>query len=148
MMWLIAGFTWIIIVTAASAYIAATWQPGTTSTGPSQSPEDLQRKKTAPVNVPMIANGKIEGYIVAQFVYLASASALQKLAVPPDDLITDEVFRELYSKEVDFKRLERYDLQRLTKTLIEKINQRLGPSAIKDLLVAEFTYIPKQEISK
>jgi hypothetical protein len=39
--------------------------------------------KTAPINVPMISNGTVEGYIVAQFVYLADETSLRELSVPP-----------------------------------------------------------------
>jgi hypothetical protein len=87
---------------------------------------DLVRKKTTPTNVPMIANGIVEGYIVAQFIYLADAQNLKELSVPPDDFIADEAFRALYSGQVDFNHLQKYDLQSLTKALAQKINQRLG----------------------
>jgi hypothetical protein len=109
---------------------------------------DLERKKTLPINVPMIANGIVEGYIVAQFIYLADAKNLEALSIPPDDFITDEAFRLLYSGEVDFAHLEKYNLQGLTKTLAQKINLRLGKEIIKDVLVEEFTYVPKRDISR
>ena len=67
---------------------------------------------------------------------------------PPDDFIADEAFRELYSGEVDFNHLQKYDLQGLTKALGQKINQRLGKEIIKDVLVEEFTYVPKRDISR
>jgi hypothetical protein len=146
---LIAGCIWIIAVTSASAYVTATWKSGgPKDRAPLNKPADLERKKTAAINVPMIANGNIVGYIVAQFVYLADAKNLQELSIPPDDFVTDEAFRQLYSNEVDFNHLEKYDLQSLTKVLIQKINQRLGRDIIKDILVVEFTYVPKHEVSR
>jgi hypothetical protein len=60
---------------------------------------DLERKKTMPLNVPMIANGIVEGYIVAQFIYLADARNLKELAIAPDDFITDEAFRLLWKRD-------------------------------------------------
>lgn len=146
---LIASCIWLIAVTSASVYATVTWKSrDTAGAAPVTKPEGLERKKTAPVNVPMIANGNVEGYIVAQFVYLADPKHLHELSVPPDDFITDEVFRALYSSEVDFNHLEKYDLPGLTKTLAQKINQRLGQDLIKEVLVVEFTYVPKREISK
>jgi hypothetical protein len=127
----------------------STWKSGGPKDHPPlNKPADLERKKTAAINVPMIANGNIEGYIVAQFVYLADAKNLQELSIPPDDFVTDEAFRQLYSNEIDFNHLEKYDLQSLTKVLIQKINQRLGRDIIKDILVVEFTYVPKHEVSR
>jgi hypothetical protein len=149
MMRLIVSSIWIIAVTAASAYVTATWNLNRASSqAPVKAERDLERKKIAPVNVPMIANGNIEGYIVAQFVYLADGRALQELSIPPDDFVSDEAFRLLYSHEVDFRHLEKYDLQSLTAALIQKINQRLGQNVIKDILVTEFNYVPKHEISQ
>ncbi len=96
----------------------------------------------------MISNGVLEGYIVAQFIYLADARNLNELAMPPDDFITDEAFRLLYSSKVDFAHLEKYDLQNLTTSLAKKINLRFGTEIIKEVLVEEFTYVPKQDISR
>ena len=149
MMRLIASCIWIIVVTSASAYVSSAWRSKDTQSGtPVNKAGDLVRKKTMPLNVPMIANGIVEGYIVAQFIYLADTQSLKELSVPPNDFITDEAFRALYSGQVDFNHLQKYDLQSLTKALAEKINQRLGREIIKDVLVEEFTYVPKGDISR
>ena len=149
MMRLIASCVWIIVVTSASAYVSSTWRSrAVDSETPVKRVGDLERKKTMPINVPMIANGNVEGYIVAQFIYLADTKYLQELSVPPDDFITDEAFRELYTGKVDFSHLQKYDVQGLTKALAQKINQRLGREIIKDVLVEEFTYVPKRDISR
>lgn len=147
----IASCIWIIAATSSSAYLSATWRSRTaetTTTTIKKNVGGLERKKTIPINIPMISNGTVQGYIVAQFIYLADSRSLQELSVPPDDFITDEAFRVLYTSEVDFDHLEKYDLQGLTKNLVQKINQRLGKEIIKDVLVEEFTYVPKREISK
>jgi hypothetical protein len=139
----------MIRLIASSAYIAATWKYNEAEGPPAAKKSDgIQRRKTAPINVPMISNGTVEGYIVAQFVYLADEGALREMSVPPDDFITDEAFRELYSSNVDFNHLEKYDVERLTKALTEKINHRLEKDIIKAVLVAEFTYIPKRDVSQ
>ena len=70
------------------------------------------------------------------------------MSVPPDDFIADEAFRELYTSDIDFKHLEKYDVDRLTKVLAERINNRLAKKIIKDILVAEFTFVPAREVSK
>lgn len=146
---LIASCIWIIAVTSVSAYVSSTWRFGAAETiPPGKKAGEVERKKTKPINVPMIANGSVEGYIVAQFIYLADAKDLQDMPVLPDDFITDEAFRALYSGEVDFSRLHKYDLPGLTKTLAKKINQRLGREIIKDVLVEEFNYVPKRDIAR
>ncbi|MCI0418566.1 MAG: hypothetical protein L0Y60_09840 [Beijerinckiaceae bacterium] len=149
MMRLIASCVWLIAATSVSVYVTATWNSrGAEVPAPVNKTGSLERIKIAPVNVPMIANGNVQGYIVAQFVYFADRNSLQELTVPPGDFITDEVFRTLYTSTVDFNRLERYDLQSLTSMLPQKVNQRLGREIIKDVLVVEFNYVPKREIAK
>jgi hypothetical protein len=146
---LIASCVWLIAATSLSVYATATWRYGDAEgTAPTKKSTAIQRKKTAPINVPMITNGNVAGYIVAQFVYLADEDKLRDLSVPPDDFIADEAFRELYTSDVDFKHLEKYDVNRLTKVLAEKINRRLAKEIIKDILVAEFTFVPAREVSK
>lgn len=149
MMRLIASCIWICLVTAASGYVSATWMFGPAETKqPDKSLDGLEHKTTTPINVPMIVNGTVEGYVVAQFVYLSDAQSLKQLSVPPDVFIADEAFRTLYSEQVDFNHLEKYDLSALTKTLVKKVNQRLGADIIKDMLIGEFNYVPKRDISK
>lgn len=84
MMRLIASCIWIIVVTSASAYVSSAWRSKDTQSGtPVNKAGDLVRKKTMPLNVPMIANGIVEGYIVAQFIYLADTQSLKELSVHP-----------------------------------------------------------------
>jgi len=66
-------------------------------------------KKTMPINVPMIANGNVEGYISHSSFISQILKYLQELSVPPDDFITDEAFRELYTGEVDFNHLQKME---------------------------------------
>lgn len=145
---LIVSCLWICAITAAAAYVAGSLRLGERA-GESAPKEGqaLEHKKTQPVNVPMIANGKIEGYIVAQFVYLADPYGLKQLPVPPDVFVADEAFRMLYSTSVDFRHLDKYDLGALAKSLVAKVNRRLGADIIRDVLVDQFIYVPKSEIS-
>ena len=146
---LIAACLWIAVVTLASVYIGATWRSTPAGNGTLVKPAaTLERRKLPPLNVPMIANGSVQGYIVAALIYLADSNALRDLSIPPDDYLADEAFRLLYASEVDFEHLQKYDLQSLTATLAQKVNTRLGGEIIKEVLVEEFTYVPKRELSR
>ncbi len=120
---LIASGLWLIAATCMSAYVSATWKYNDAEgMAAAKNSGAIQRRKTAPINVPMISNGSVEGYIVAQFVYLADERGLKEMSVPPDDFIADEAFRELYSSNVYFNHLKKYDVQRLAKVLQEQTN--------------------------
>lgn len=145
---LVTSCIWILAVTAAAAYAVGSMRIAGGKTEPTEHIEHLEHKKTQPINVPMIANGDVAGYVVARFVYLASGTELANLSVPPDVFIADEAFRTLYVADVDFKHLEKYDLQALTKGLVEKVNRRLGGTVIKDILVEEFAFVPRGDVSE
>ncbi|WOJ88666.1 hypothetical protein RZS28_12675 [Methylocapsa polymorpha] len=149
MMRFVASCVWICVVTAASIYAGGTFKLSRTeATEANNRLEGLEHKKTAPINVPMIVNGNIEGYVVAQFVYLIDSKNAKQLSVPLEAFIADEAFRTLYSDQMDFNHLEKYDVPALTQELIRKVNQRLGGDIVKDVLVEEFNYVPKRDISK
>jgi hypothetical protein len=94
----------------------------------------------------MIADGNVGGYVVAQFVYLSDP--LEGQLYPPDAFIADEAFRKLNVDKVDFNHLEKYDVAALTKDLVKKVNQRLGAEIVKDILIEQFNYVPRHDISR
>ncbi len=146
---LIVSCGWICAVTVLSVIVVGVLRLAEPEPAkPHKADESLEHKKTQPINVPMIANGKIEGYVVAQFAYLADAHGLKQLAVPPDVFVADEAFRTLYSTSVDFRHLDKYDLGALARTLVAKVNQRLGADILKEVLVDQFVYVPRSDISR
>jgi hypothetical protein len=143
---LITGI-WICTVMAGAIYAGAAWKAGTPLVASNQPLEGLEHKKTRPISVPMIADGALQGYIMAQFVYTIDAKTAKKLAVPPDVFLLDEAFRAIYGDEkLDFRRLERFDLTTLTRSLHERVNGRLNADMIKDVLVQEFNYVSLADV--
>jgi len=148
---LLACGAWACAVTLLSGYATLVWSVGEPGLAAAhdQGFAGLEFKKTKPINVPMIAEGEVQGYVVAQFVFTADAATLRKLAVPPDIFLLDEAFRALYADEkLDFRHLEKYDITKLTKNLPAKVNERLGVALVKDVLVQEFNYVSKDEMKR
>jgi hypothetical protein len=139
---------WICIITLVSSYAAVLWKTQTAIAGTGDDGlTGLNYTKTVPINVPIIEQGAINGYVVAQFVYTADAAALKQLSVPPDAFILDEAFRTIFSDErIDFEHLERFDLASLTKNLATAVNARFGTDIVQDVLVEQFTFITKDEV--
>lgn len=109
----------------------------------------LEQRKTRIINVPILSNGRVEGYVVAQFAYTGEAAALKAASVAPDGVILDEAFRLLYAEEkTDFRKLQRADLNKLIETLKGRVVQRLPPELVKEILVQEFNYVSKDEIRR
>jgi flagellar basal body-associated protein FliL len=146
---LVASCVWICLVTAGTGYAAATWKLSHAEAGaPDHPAEKLQYQKMNPINVPMIADGAVEGYVVAQLGYTYTDNAPRN-TVPPEVYLDDEAFRIIYSDpRLDFHHLEKYDVGALTAALVQRVNQRLNANVIKDVLVQELNFVPKSDISK
>lgn len=139
---------WICAITLASSYTAASWKADTgEATEGGENLEGLNYEKTGPINVPMVVDGAVEGYVVAQFVFTADAKALGKLSVPPNPFIVDEAFRTIYADErIDIHDLKKFDIGTLAKVIAERVNARFGTGIVKDVLVEQFTYVSKDEV--
>ncbi len=136
---------WASAITALASGAAARWEasrlaaPSAGSSAPA-----YEYRKTQVINVPVIADGALLGYVMAQFIYGINAKAAAKLNVSPDAFLTDYAFRALYGDpNLDFRHLEKYDVTGLTRRLKNLMNAKLGPGMVKDVLIKNFSYMPK-----
>jgi len=105
--------------------------------------------KTRPINVPRISDGRIEGYVVAQFVFTMDAKARRSLSVPMEVFVVDEAFRAIYGDEaIEFANLQKTDLDELTSTLTKRVNARLEADLLKETLVEQFDYVPYEAMGQ
>lgn len=142
----IAGF-WVCSVTLVSCYAALDWMAGQAPPKEQELFEGLQYKKLPPLNIPIIADGAVQGYVVANLVFTADAKTLREISVPPETFVQDETFRYIYADEtLDFKRLARYDVNAMISSVKERINKRLGADIVKEILVENFNFVSKSDI--
>ncbi|MCG7392018.1 hypothetical protein MHY87_03770 [Microvirga sp. ACRRW] len=142
----IAGF-WVCAVTLGSCYAAVTWMVGRAATEEKPHYEGLQYKKLPPLNIPIIAEGAVQGYVVGNFVFTADSRTLREISVPPEAFIQDEIFRHVYSDDtLDFRKLSRYNVNGMIASVKEKINKRLGADIVKEILIENFNFISKSDI--
>jgi len=145
---LIAG-VWMAATMLASGYATAQYIASQKRIGNGDEVAfvGLDYETVNPVNVPILFEGALQGYVVAKLVFTADGEVLQRLPVPPHPFLIDEAFRVLYSdKELDFKNLERYDLDKFTEDLKQKTNARMGKKVIQDVLVEELNYFDKDDV--
>jgi hypothetical protein len=145
---LIAMGLWICLVTAASTYAAVLWQ---TKTSPEAEVDKLfgglQSIQTDQLSVPVIADGAVQGYILAQFTFTMKADVLRRMSVKPQDFLTDAAFRAIYGGDTAALRgARKQDLQALTASIKTKANERLGNGLVEDVLIGKFNFVPKNEV--
>jgi hypothetical protein len=138
---------WVIVVALGTTYAVAFMDSGRKPASAEQAAASpVQLEKTRVINVPMIAKGSVQGFIVAQFSYTADSAMMKKIPVSPEVFLLDEAFRTLYSDDhLDFTHLEKYDIDKFTKHLAQATNERLGANLVKSVLIQDFTYFSKEE---
>lgn len=140
---------WVCIVMASSVYAAVMFggSKPETNAKPDEFFGGLDYVKTDIISVPIISDGKIGGYIVAQFVFTVDGTVLRKLSVPPNLFIVDEAFRALFAGEaVDFKNMKKYDLEGLKKNIAKNVNLRFKSELVQDVLIERLNFIPLDKV--
>lgn len=140
---------WICAVTLGSSYGALLWQAQEQkkAAGVGEQPKvAIEQVQTKRINVPVIANGTLKGYVLAQFVFHIDAVALKEMTVRPDIYLVDEAFKVIYSgKAIDFRDPQKPDFSALGKTIKDNVNARFGPNFVQEVLVQELTYLPQEK---
>src|SRR6266545_275441 len=140
---------WVCAATMGSAYLGAAWQrPAPVSEGSSHgASSDLTPVRTRMISVPVVADGGIRGYVVAQFTFTSPTRVMKQLSVKPDLYVLDEAFQLIFSGEmIDFRQFKKQDLPSLGKKIAENVNKRLGVHVVEDVLVQELNYVPKDSV--
>jgi len=145
---ILAGF-WLCLVTLASGYGAVeyfTRQAGA-ATDDGGYFQGITYENTRAMTVPIIADGAVDGYVVAQFVYTAQTRQLQALGVPPESFIVDEAFHHIFTMEnIDFRDLRRFDTRAFLAQITERVNTRLDSPVIREMLIEEFNFVDASQL--
>jgi hypothetical protein len=140
---------WVCVVTLASSYAAISWKSNAAKEASAHGDKlvgALEHVKTKMISVPIIAEGAIQGYVVAQFSFTIDSHVLKRLSIKPDVFLIDEAFKTIYAGEtIDFRKLKKQDLSGLLKTLGDNVNKRFGEPIVESVLIQELNYVPKAE---
>jgi hypothetical protein len=140
---------WLCGVTLGAAYGIMTWQKQQRAAAEAVKTEApvLEQMQTKVINVPIIADGAVQGYVLAQFTFTVEANKLKELSTKPDLILVDEAFKLIYAGEaVDFRRLRRADVDALSKILLANVNKRFGQALVHDVLVQQLNYLPRDQL--
>ncbi|MBB5751049.1 hypothetical protein [Prosthecomicrobium pneumaticum] len=139
---------WACLVTLAASYAGAYWAAGL----PPKAKEEpflagLEYRRVDPINIPMILDGQIRGYVIAKLVFTADAATLRKLPIEPQIFVTDAAFSEIYTNgRVEFGKLSKYNLAEIMSNIKNNVNAKLNAPVIQEVLVDGLNYIDRTEI--
>ncbi len=147
MMKLLLAGLWASAVSLAAAFGMLQWQRSGAPATSVEAETTIEEFRTKAINVPIIGDGTIQGYMVAQFVFTVDAAALRKIPVNPEVYVLDEAFKTIYAGEqVNFQNMKKQDLPLLARKLGENVNRRLGMKIVQDVLIDQLSYIPKKDM--
>jgi hypothetical protein len=107
----------------------------------------LDYVKTDVLSIPLLKDGRVNGYFIARFVYTVEPEKLRKLSVPAASLMADEAYSYLFSNpRIDFSRIDDVDIDALRNGIRDGINGRIGEKLIHDVLVEQIDYLSKSDI--
>ncbi|CAJ0852718.1 hypothetical protein AMST5_00580 [freshwater sediment metagenome] len=149
---LIVGI-WACLVTLAGAYGGVYWrQQAASATAASAHEEKLEARKIKPITVPIISEGVLKGYIAAELILMSPKSdphGGHGASQDPESYVMDETFRLIYAdNKIDFSNMQKSDLTQLTSQITANVNKRLGSQVIKETLVKNFSFVPRDELPK
>ena len=99
------------------------------------------------VSVPIINGGRVQGYLVAQLSFAVNKAETAKLPFEPTPYLVDIAYRSLYENSVvDFSKLRPQDLTSLTMKISKAANEKFGAEVVKDVLMNEINYVPREEV--
>ena len=139
----------VSFVGLGTSFGTAYWSAFRKNDGAEKAAPKIVQKKTRAINVPILAEGQVKGYVVAQFGYTAEEEALKSLPSAPDPLILDEAFRMIYEDDRrDFRNFRKTDLGAMAAELKSRIGARTKSDAIRDLMIEDLNYVSKDDIRK
>jgi hypothetical protein len=163
---------WVCLVTLGSTFAIVSWPASTAGPQPPAAPAPapaspqahaaptpahgppsaplaagMEMVKTRMISVPIVTDNAVQGYVMAQFAFVADSKTLKHLAIKPDVFLVDEAHKAIFSGgSIDFRQFTKQDLRGLTKEIAGAVNKRLGTRLIEDVLVQELNFIPKDQV--
>lgn len=143
---LIVGI-WVCAVTLASVYFGMNWK----QSQPAETPADkltggAETIRTKMLTVPVISEGAIQGYVIAQFAFVMDSKLLKRMTVQPEVFLLDEAYSTIYTGGmIDFRNPAKRDLHALAQTIADKVNKRLGGRYVEDVLIQELNFVSKED---
>ncbi len=143
---------WLCAITLGAAYGVMSWRAQQAAEQQelaekeAKAKADTEQVRTKMISVPLVVDGVVRGYVLAQFTFTLNSRLARSLPVKPDVFLVDEAFRLLYSGEaVDFKTLRKTEVGTLAEKLKEKVNKRFGADLVQEVFVQELNYLPKEQ---
>lgn len=109
--------------------------------------ETIEHARLDPVSVPIVRNGKISGYVVANVAFSAVAADLKDHKDELALFVNEAAFQALYEEQsFDFSALRRAQLGELATRIQNSANGRLGGRRVRAAVIESLNFLTPQEV--
>ena len=139
---------WSSIIALGAAYFGMIWsiEAEKGSSKSTAEPQKITYTRVKPISVPITAEGRISGYVIAQFSYTARADVLKKLEVKPEVFLYDAAFSAIFTKQkLDIGSLGKESWKEFSMHVRDAVNTRLGSAVVQEIITEEFGYVPYEQ---
>ncbi len=142
---------WVLIVALGAAFGAVEWQKRQAAHQAAEAEGKKEVKlsefKTKPINVPIIADGIVQGYIVAQFSITIDDNQLKEFPSILRSTSSTRPSRRSMRARSSTSRSSRRRICRSSRPCSEdNVNKRLGRPMVQEVLIQQLGYIPKEDM--
>jgi hypothetical protein len=103
--------------------------------------------KLDPVSVPVVRDGKIQGYILGRIAFSANATEAARNKDVLVLYVNEAIFRSIYEEEtLDFTSLKPIQVEALVGRVVEKANARIGRTAIVQVFVENLNFLAHEAV--
>ncbi|AQX18631.1 MULTISPECIES: hypothetical protein [unclassified Bartonella] len=107
---------------------------------------EIGSNNTEVMSVPILVDGDVQGYIIAQFAYVVDKTAEKEISIPVGVLINDTIFQYFWGSYSDVRAIEKVKFEMIKERIIDDVNKRFSKAVLKDLLVKQFNYLSVDQI--
>ena len=99
------------------------------------------------ITVPLISDGKIQGYFIGRISFLMDKEKMKGVELPMTEYMTDELFTLLVGNPmINIADPAAFKLDDFKKMVRDDLNKRLGDAYISGVLVEQLDYLSKEDI--
>ena len=144
---LIAG-AWGALMTGAGVFVGQSLsQASATAEANKPKGAEIVQVSTEVTGAPVIAEGKVLGYLVFRIKSSVDVSKLPTAKFEVSPFLVDAAFHASYEMyQSGFQTIGPNDLDNLTKQVAERANQKLGAGTVTDVEIDQFNYIPADRV--
>ena len=107
----------------------------------------LETIKLETIVVPIVRSSAVQGYLILDSAYTINTEIASSLTVPIEFVLRDIINGSIYGNpDIDIYRLERFDLDKFQKRVVEDINVKLGKRVVHNVMIQRLDFMTKEEI--